>query len=151
MTGYRTGAVLAAVVIMLLGGCAFLQPQPHPVAMATKTYRDPTQADLATIEQRIMSLDHVTVAHVTYFQGVFGGSGSTYSGDVTSDATDRATLSTILDGGYKVIWTAPGVTAGVVNLVVKNPATGEAVSFGDLGFSGPPAAPDLESRYGPRP
>jgi hypothetical protein len=102
-------------------------------------------------EQQIKALGHVTAAHLKFSKGTFGGSSDWYTGDITSDATDQATLNGILDSCYKIIWMAPGVTAAIVNPVVMNPVTGQGAGFHDLGLNVPPAAPDLESRYGPRP
>jgi outer membrane biogenesis lipoprotein LolB len=145
----RFAVVLAVAVSLLLGGCAFLQPRPQ--ATATKTYRDPTQADLTAMEQKIKALGHVTAAHLTYDKGTFGGSSSRYAGDITSDATDQATLSSILDSSYRIIWMTPGVTATITNPVVTNPVTGQGAGAYDLGLKGAPAYPELLSRYGPRP
>jgi hypothetical protein len=103
------------------------------------------------MEKRIMTLGHVTGAHLKYAKGTFGG-GFIYTGQITSDATDQATLNSILDGTYRIIWMTPGVGSGVVNPVVSNPTTGQGAGSRDLGYvNGAPAAPELEARYGPHP
>jgi hypothetical protein len=142
--------ILTLALGVLLGGCTF--PQPHPQATATKTYRTPTQADLTAMEQQIKALGHVTAVHLRYSEGTFGGSSPWCTGDIISDAIDQATLNSILDGSFRIIWLAPGIAPGSIELVVKNPATGREGSYRDLGFNnGAPSDTELQGRYGSPP
>jgi hypothetical protein len=149
--GLRVVVGFAVALGMVLGGCAFPGSGSRVSASPTKTYRVPTQADLTGMEQKVMALGHVTGAHLTFRKGVFGGSNDAYMGEITSDATDQATLNSILDGTYRIIWTTPGVKIAVLYPAVTNPTTGKGAYATDLGLDMAPGFSELELRYGPRP